>query len=413
MPSEIQITKSVLNGSIPQRIDTVAKFATALNLGKQVEIHHHMSKAHKGERITAPHLIPELWNLEKQFHALMNPKKVTETILNGIGIHKKLWKGKWGDKPIYKGDGTPFTENELEHLETLLAEALTIPRYQIRRLILKAALVGKLTGIKEAGKKMKIEVGKLPETIRAAIKENMLTAQEVQSLQFAHEYASVNVTAMEDRYKSEIKRMVLQAQANREHPRTLARRMFNEIADGDSSFARDWERVAITEMNRTASDGFIGGQPDGNYVVGNAHDDACTYCISRIEGKVYRVSHENPPEDYSEFDPKSKEYRDMDKRWDQEIWVGKSNYGRSFSPRKRTEDGLVPREQHEMAKGVIPLHPNCRCRYTPFMPDMAYIKDGKVKFVLGDKDEKERVKWVKKNSDLFQGNFQEARLTGT
>ena len=92
--------------------------------------------------------------------------------------------------------------------------------------------------------------------------------------------------------------------------------------------------------------------------------------------------------------------------------MGKSNVNRAFAKRKRTPEGLQPREEHELAKPVIPLHPNCRCTYTPFMPDMAYIKDGKVKFVLGDKDEKERVQWVKRNKDLFQGQFEEQQLIG-
>ena len=131
-----------------------------------------------------------------------------------------------------------------------------------------------------------------------------------------------------------------------------------------------------------------------------------------IESKVFRVNHNDPPTDYSELDPDSKEYKEMDKRWKNEIWVGKSNYGRAFSKRKQTVAGLVPREGHELAKEVIPLHPNCRCTYTPFMPDMSYIKNGKVKFVLGDKDEKERVTWIKRNRDLFHGNFEKENTRG-
>ena len=401
----------MLNGSIPQRIDTVAKFATALNLSGEVEIHHHLSKAHKGEQITTPHLIPEIWELEKQFHALMNTKKVTETILKGIGISKKLWKGKWGDKPLYKGDGEPFTEEELENLQKVLSKALTVPESKVKELILKAALVGKITGIRKVGKRIKIDLSKLPKTIRDALKTAGLTVQEVRSIQFAQELAAINVTSVQERTESSIKRMVVQAQFNRTHPRQLAQKMFREISDDKGALNRDWERVAITEMNRASSDGFIANQPDGEYVVGNAHDDACSYCHTMINSKVYRVNHDGG-QDYDHLPPDSEEYKKLNKQWDQEIWVGKSNMKRSFSKRKRTPKGLIPREQHELAKPVIPLHPNCRCTYTPFMPDMAYIKDGKVKFVLGDKDEKDRVKWVKKNSDLFQGNFQETKQIG-
>ena len=143
------------------------------------------------------------------------------------------------------------------------------------------------------------------------------------------------------------------------------------------------------------------------------HDDACVYCKSMIEGKVYRVNHDGVP-DYDNLKPGSKEYWKLAKQWTQEIWVGKTNYGRAFSNRKRTEGKLVLRKDHELAKPIIPLHPSCRCRWTPFMPDMAYIQTDRrgkrtVKYVLTEADERKRVKWVEKNRDLFQGEFEEQK----
>jgi hypothetical protein len=52
------------------------------------------------------------------------------------------------------------------------------------------------------------------------------------------------------------------------------------------------------------------------------------------------------------------------------IWAGKSNIGRSASPRKRVGNLLVEREPHEM--WWIPAglaHPHCRGRWLPVMED--------------------------------------------
>ena len=58
------------------------------------------------------------------------------------------------------------------------------------------------------------------------------------------------------------------------------------------------------------------------------------------------------------------------KDWDNEIWVGKSNVGRSASPRKRVGDAFVEREPEEM--WTIPAglaHPHCRGRWVPTIQD--------------------------------------------
>lgn len=412
---QFHINSQILKIDVDKRIETVAHLASALNLGQDVEIHHHMSKAHAGERITSPHLIPELWECEKEFYALLDSRHVVTAVLEGIGISKRFRKSiRDKSRVLFTGTGKPFTDKELRELEKVLSRALNVSKDKIRKLIMRAALVGKLTGVYRVGKKIEVDISKLPATIRAAVNQGLFTAQEVRSLQFAQELAAVNVTAVQDRTKTDIMRMVLEAQKNRTHPRALAQKMYHEIAsDDEGTLSRDWERVAITEMNRTASDGFIGSKPDGGYVVGNAHHDACTYCKSMIEGRVYRVNHNGVP-DYDNLKTNSKEYRKLAKQWDQEIWVGKTNYGRAFSKRKRTDEGLVRRKDHELAKPVIPLHPSCRCRWTPFLPDMAYIQTDRrgkrtVKYVLTEADERKRVKWVTQNQDLFQGEFEEQK----
>lgn len=89
-----------------------------------------------------------------------------------------------------------------------------------------------------------------------------------------------------------------------------------------------------------------------------AYQDACPFC-QRIHGMVFEV-----------VDP-GREDKDG---WKQ-VWVGKTNVGRSASPRKRVENELVERTASELwwvAAGL--QHPHCRGRWlhvTEAPPDVA------------------------------------------
>lgn len=130
-------------------------------------------------------------------------------------------------------------------------------------------------------------------------------------------------------------------------------RLRTRIADEFMMLNRDFRRIAVTETGNAQNMGVIAAQPVGGYVRRlEAYRGACDWCAS-INGLVFKV-----------VDP-----ADPEKNGDKEVWVGKSNVGRSASPRKRVGDQLVEREAHErwwVAAGV--QHPHCRGTWQPAAP---------------------------------------------
>lgn len=107
---------------------------------------------------------------------------------------------------------------------------------------------------------------------------------------------------------------------------------------------RDWRRVALSEVARDANEGFLSTLEPGTRVRRIEAYNACPFC-KKIDGMVFTVVSPDKP----------------DKDGWEEVWVGKTNIGRSASPRKRVGDQLVERldaERYWPAAGI--MHPNCR-----------------------------------------------------
>lgn len=117
---------------------------------------------------------------------------------------------------------------------------------------------------------------------------------------------------------------------------------------------RDWRRIAITEAGEAATRAYVNAQATGTQMERlEAYEGACPFC-KRING--LKVTWSDTPLDES-FG------------WTH-IWPGKSNEGRSASPRKRTADGLVERTESELwwpTEGLI--HPSCRGRWLALPSD--------------------------------------------
>jgi len=398
MQTDIRVDPRLLKSPVETRIETVANLATALDLGDSLSLEFDLYKASKAERITAPHLVPIIWQLEKEFYALFDSRKIIERVLEGIGVDKKLWKAI--SRKIYKTDGTPMTEAEMQRLEKLLSDALKVSTSKVRELILKGTIAGKLSGFEPMGKPLGIKLSNLPTTLKDAISILKLTEVEIRSVQWAWQLAALHVTRVQERGKYELKRMIIEGMINRTPPRRLAQKLFHEAASKDEGFLnRDWERIALTEINEAHSNGFISSIPEGDYVVGISHDDACQYCRRLIHHKVYMVTHDLPL-DYSSIDPESKEYKRTSQIWDTRIWVGKTNFGRSLANRKRLNGTLKNRDHHERSMPTIPLHPSCRCTWNKWMKDLNYIRGGRIEFAIDEKTRKERNEWLKKNPHI-------------
>ena len=117
---------------------------------------------------------------------------------------------------------------------------------------------------------------------------------------------------------------------------------------------RDWRRIAITEAGEAATRAYVNAQAPGTRLERlEAYEGACPFC-KKING--LQVTWSDTPLDES-FG------------WTH-IWPGKSNEGRSASPRKRTADGLVERTEAELWWPPESLaHPNCRGRWLAIPSD--------------------------------------------
>jgi hypothetical protein len=155
-----------------------------------------------------------------------------------------------------------------------------------------------------------------------------------------------NVTAVSDTMRHRIKRVVMAHQeqvllGTRPPVQGLQSALFDEFA----ALNRDWRRIATTEAGENANQGLIGSLKAGTRVRRvEQYVGSCPYC-QKINGMVYTVVDANKP----------------NKNGETEVWVGKTNIGRSSAKRKRVDDELVERGAEELwwcPAGTV--HPHCR-----------------------------------------------------
>lgn len=180
-----------------------------------------------------------------------------------------------------------------------------------------------------------------------ALPQRVLTPVELAVVRIAKARAALHISDVADNARSVMRRLVVEhAQAMLlGHKEGTPERLRQRLFDGFGYLNRDFRRIAVTETGEACNAGFVAHMKPGSRVRRvEAYRGACDFCRS-IDGKVFTV-----------VDPAA-ELKDGDK----EVWVGKTNAGRSASPRKRVGGELVDREPHELwwcAAGV--QHPHCR-----------------------------------------------------
>jgi hypothetical protein len=199
-------------------------------------------------------------------------------------------------------------------------------------------------GPTEAAKSML--VAEAPVTRRIVDEVATITAHQSAVLDFATLRAGELIADIGERVRHRIRQVIIEHEEGRVMGRPDAS-MWNLQSRLQDEFAilnRDWRRVAISEVARDANEGFLSSLPAGSRVKRVEAYNACPFC-KKIAGMVFDL-----------VDP-SKENKDG---W-AEVWVGKTNVGRSASPMKRIGGVLVEREPDERywpAAGI--QHPNCR-----------------------------------------------------
>ncbi len=185
-----------------------------------------------------------------------------------------------------------------------------------------------------------------------AVPAKVLTPVEREILLLARTQAATNIRGITDAARVKMRTIItehVQAQVLGQTEGTteyLRSRLF----DSFGVLNRDFRRIAVTEAGDACNTGYIAAQAAGAKVKRKeAYRGACPWCRS-INGMVVTVV------------PASKPDRDGET----EVWVGKSNVGRSASPRQREGNRLVERPNDKrwwIAAGV--QHPHCRGSWLP------------------------------------------------
>lgn len=173
-----------------------------------------------------------------------------------------------------------------------------------------------------------------------------VTAEQRSAMEFGRARCAEHVTSMADSVRHRLRNAVVDYQEavilkDPAERQALQTRLFDTFGDMD----RDWRRIAVTEATENLDQGFVAAQASGTKLRRvEKYRGACAFCRT-IDGRVMTVVAPSKP----------------DKDGDKEVWVGKTNVGRSASPRKRVGGELWDREPQEMwwvAAGA--QHPHCR-----------------------------------------------------
>jgi hypothetical protein len=193
-------------------------------------------------------------------------------------------------------------------------------------------------------------ISALPLTAADAVAMFAMSGAQKSILEYASAHAGENVQKFSDDARHRLRRAVLAYAEQRNTAGTVGPALETQLFDQFAEMNRDWRRIAITEAGESLNQGYVASMPVGKKLKRlEQYNGACKFC-RRIDGKVMNVVAPDDPQ----------------KDGAKDIWVGKTNIGRSAAPRKRVGADLVERKPQErwwVAAGV--QHPHCRGRWLP------------------------------------------------
>ena len=213
----------------------------------------------------------------------------------------------------------------------------------------KAALLGKLQATMEHQATITPQVAAMVDLVPTwfrAVPPRVLRPVEVSILRIAKARTMDSLERVAADTKAKMKSIVIehvQAQLLGQAQGTtqaLQQRLFDEFGQ----INRDMRRIAVTEVGECVNQGVVAATPHGSKLRRlEAYRGACEFCRS-INGRVFTV-----------VDPAA-----PDKDGANEVWLGKSNVGRSASPRRRVGNALMERAPNELWWPAAGLqHPHC------------------------------------------------------
>jgi hypothetical protein len=179
------------------------------------------------------------------------------------------------------------------------------------------------------------------------------------AIEFGRARACENVVQLSDQARHRMRKLVVDYQeATFLGDRAgAAESLQGRLLDEFGTLNRDWRRIAVTEATENIDQGFVASCAPGTRLRRiERYRGACPFC-RKIDGAIMTVVAASAPV----------------KDGETEVWLGKTNIGRSASPQRRVGGKLVDREPHErwwIAAGA--QHPHCRgswVRVTGATPD--------------------------------------------
>lgn len=196
----------------------------------------------------------------------------------------------------------------------------------------------------------------MPNTVDQAAHQFKMDKEQEAVMAFGRARCVENVTGLADSVRRRMRGLVLKHQeAIFLHDKTAEPgSLQSQLLDTFGQMNRDWRRIALTEAAENQNQGYVASLKPGTKLRRHEmYKDACPFC-QKINGVVMEVV------------APDKLYKDGAK----EIWTGKTNIGRSASPRKRQGGILIERDPDDMwwiPAGVV--HPHCRGSWLPVIED--------------------------------------------
>jgi len=327
-------------------------------------------------------------------HHLTQMAKLELMFHKDLGIdefYKELIK--FIDKNIPLAEGRPLTIKELLKVDDFTKSYFLNKTTVVERWITRAFVLGMLVEKRERmPQRPAIDIEQLPVRIKDAVKKYSLSPTETRALEWSHYQGGRSLVNATNDTTNRVGNLLFENLKEAKGHRAFRKALEEELFTDKGESGRNWKRVAISETNTALNQGYLATLKHGEFAMGYSMPDACDYCATHIKGKVYMVIDPNRVDlDYENLDPRTAKYRQISYIYSHAIWVGKSNIGRSSSPRKRkdpdignTPDNLEPREHHERWSPITPAHTRCRCRVIRINPDTMFVKDGKLEMKVMD-----------------------------
>lgn len=250
------------------------------------------------------------------------------------------------------------TDDWMAYAELILADYLPdgVIRDMAEFAIVRSQIGGKIAGALAAQGRPVLPgqaaalVAALPTSRRGGLPPKVLTPVEQAILDISQTRAAIAIAGLTDNARQKVKTTLIEGirmtvLGEREGGDEALR---SRLLDSFGTLNRDWRRIAVTETGEAHTMGYVAAQTIGTKLRRvEAYVGACPFCRS-INGRIMKVVAPDDPRRDGETD----------------IWVGKTNAGRSASPRRREGDALVERSPDQrwwVAAGL--MHPHCRGRW--------------------------------------------------